>query len=398
MLNAKVIGVGAAGNKAAIALIEKHILPEKNILLLNSTLRDVPEKYKEYAIEFGDTKGCGKERNLAKNMILSALNNEQVKLDSFLDPSDKMIIIVTSSEGGTGCGASTVIADYMSSLLSIPVHMFVFTGFEDDVRGLKNTVDWFSDLKPEYVVQAISNKKFLESCGNNRFKAEAAANEEFANRIGILLGTEVYPSDNNMDDTDMLKLTTTPGYMTIETCHLTKLKDTEQFNALMQTMIDDSKSLDTEQSARRIGIVFNGSPKTQAAIDTSFDLIRQQYGYPIEFFQHYQNVQDEEFINVIVSGMKLPIDDIKGAYERYKKQLDRVDRTKEQFFDKKLETSDIDEYDMGGGLGSVDPKAMQKGKNDFFSKYGMGKQTAQPVNDGKKKEKFTNTTKNSDEL
>ena len=309
-----------------------------------------------------------------------------------------MIIIVTSSEGGTGCGASTVIADYMSSLLSIPVHMFVFTGFEDDVRGLKNTVDWFSDLKPEYVVQAISNKKFLESCGNNRFKAEAAANEEFANRIGILLGTEVYPSDNNMDDTDMLKLTTTPGYMTIETCHLTKLKDTEQFNALMQTMIDDSKSLDTEQSARRIGIVFNGSPKTQAAIDTSFDLIRQQYGYPIEFFQHYQNVQDEEFINVIVSGMKLPIDDIKGAYERYKKQLDRVDRTKEQFFDKKLETSDIDEYDMGGGLGSVDPKAMQKGKNDFFSKYGMGKQTAQPSNDGKKKEKFTNTTKNSDEL
>jgi hypothetical protein len=398
MLNAKVIGVGAAGNKAAIALIEKHILPEKNILLLNSTLRDVPEKYKEYAIEFGDTKGCGKERNLAKNMILSALNNEQVKLDSFLDPSDKMIIIVTSSEGGTGCGASTVIADYMSSLLSIPVHMFVFTGFEDDVRGLKNTVDWFSDLKPEYVVQAISNKKFLESCGNNRFKAEAAANEEFANRIGILLGTEVYPSDNNMDDTDMLKLTTTPGYMTIETCHLTKLKDTEQFNALMQTMIDDSKSLDTEQSARRIGIVFNGSPKTQAAIDTSFDLIRQQYGYPIEFFQHYQNVQDEEFINVIVSGMKLPIDDIKGAYERYKKQLDRVDRTKEQFFDKKLETSDIDEYDMGSGLGSVDPKAMQKGKNDFFSKYGMGKQTAQPSNDGKKKEKFTNTTKNSDEL
>jgi len=76
MLNAKVIGVGAAGNKAAIALIEKKILPDKNILLLNSTLRDVPEKYNEYAIEFGDTKGCGKERNLAKNMILAALENK----------------------------------------------------------------------------------------------------------------------------------------------------------------------------------------------------------------------------------------------------------------------------------------------------------------------------------
>lgn len=192
----------------------------------------------------------------------------------------------------------------------------------------------------------------------------------------------------------MLKLTTTPGYMTIETCHLTKLKDTEQFNALMQTMIDDSKSLDTEQSARRIGIVFNGSPKTQAAIDTSFDLIRQQYGYPIEFFQHYQNVQDEEFINVIVSGMKLPIDDIKGAYERYKKQLDRVDRTKEQFFDKKLETSDIDEFDMAGGLTATSPSAIQKGKNEFFSKYGMGGNNKPVQQTEKKKEKFSNTAKN----
>ena len=73
MLNAKVIGIGAAGNKAVITLLEKGIIvDDKQILLLNSTLKDVPEKYKDFAIEFGDTKGCGKERNLAKNMIITA--------------------------------------------------------------------------------------------------------------------------------------------------------------------------------------------------------------------------------------------------------------------------------------------------------------------------------------
>ena len=102
--------------------------------------------------------------------------------------------------------------------------------------------------------------------------------------IEFAINIETITSYNNIDDTDLLKLTTTPGYMTIETCHLTKLKDTEQFNALIQTMIDDSKSLDTEQSAKRIGIIFNGSPKTQAAIDGSFDIIKKTYGVPFELF------------------------------------------------------------------------------------------------------------------
>lgn len=43
-LKAKVLGVGAAGNKAAITLIEEHIVDPKQVVLLNTTLKDVPEK------------------------------------------------------------------------------------------------------------------------------------------------------------------------------------------------------------------------------------------------------------------------------------------------------------------------------------------------------------------
>ena len=181
--------------------------------------------------------------------------------------------------------------------------------------------------------------------------------------------------------------------MTIETCHLTKLKDTEQFNALIQTMIDDSKSLDTEQSAKRIGIIFNGSPKTQAAIDGSFDIIKKTYGVPFELFTHYQNVQDEEFINIIVSGMKLPVDDIKGAYDRYKKQMEMVDRAKDSFFDKKFDTGLGDEFDAAGrNKMTDDPKVLEKEKGGFFAKYGIG---SVPKKEDKPQPKgFVNTTKN----
>lgn len=375
MLKAKVIGIGAAGNKAAIKLLEEGVMDKPSVLLLNSTLKDIPEAYKEYAIEFGDTKGCGKERNLAKKMILASLQNGQVSLDQFIDKDDRMVIIVTSAEGGTGCGASSIIAEYMQEVLNLHVHMFVFCGFEDDARGLKNTVDWFNDLKDSYTVEAISNKKFLEDAHNVRSKAEQLANEEFAKRVVILLGQNIVPSENNIDDTDLFKLTTTPGFMTIEHHNLDKVRNMEDFNASLQDMIDNSKSLDNEQSAKRIGVIINCSDKTQHFIDLSFSVLKEQYGTPFELFTHIQNVHDEEYVNVIISGMKIPYDDIKETYNKYKKQMESVDLAKDKFFDSfgKFDTSSGDDLDIGSNKfnSAGDKDTVEGNKNDFFSKFGV---------------------------
>ena len=154
MLNAKVIGVGAAGNKAAINLIERGVVESNKVLLLNTTLKDIPEKYQELSIEFGNTRGCGKERSAAKQFILQSLKKGQVNIQKFLDPNDKIVIIVTSVEGGTGCGASSILAEYIDTL-GLNVHMFALCGFEDDVRGMKNFVDWFDELLHQY--QNITN-------------------------------------------------------------------------------------------------------------------------------------------------------------------------------------------------------------------------------------------------
>ena len=73
-LQTKVIGIGAAGNKAAIQLLKDEVMDKNNILLLNSTLKDIPEEYKELGVEFGNVKGAGKERELAKSMMVDRKN------------------------------------------------------------------------------------------------------------------------------------------------------------------------------------------------------------------------------------------------------------------------------------------------------------------------------------
>ena len=204
MLNAKIIGIGAAGNKAAIALIEQGVMHKDDVILLNTTTKDIPVSYQDLAVCIeGSRKGCGKERNIANEMIMENLRNNKIALDGILDKDDKMVIIVTSLEGGTGCGASTVIAKYFSDVLNANVHLFAFAGFEEDVRGLKNTIDWFNELSEKYVVECISNRKFLKSCYNNKLKAEKAANNEFVSRIRILLGRTIVESEQNIDDTDL---------------------------------------------------------------------------------------------------------------------------------------------------------------------------------------------------
>ena len=271
-MNCKVIGIGAAGNKAAINLIEKGVITQDNIKLINSTLRDIPEGYRDLAVKLSDDSrgGCGKERNLAKNLTIEGIQNSTISsyLDSIMDPDDELVIIVNSSEGGTGCGASSIIAKYMKQVVGVNVHCFVFTGFEEDSRGLKNTIEYFQDLEEDFTVEAISNKKFLDST-KNKLKAEKAANDEFANRVQILLGQMIVDSEQNIDETDLYKVSTTPGFMSIEHATLEKIKNVESFNKVVTDMIDNSYSLDvSDSSAKRLAVILNVSEKTRDYIDS----------------------------------------------------------------------------------------------------------------------------------
>ena len=70
----KLIGVGAAGNKAVIKAVEQGVVDKESILLLNSTLQDIPMQYrdKETAVCFSSKEnsgGCGKEPQIAEGLI-----------------------------------------------------------------------------------------------------------------------------------------------------------------------------------------------------------------------------------------------------------------------------------------------------------------------------------------
>lgn len=372
----RLIGLGAAGNKAAICAVENNIMSVKQTMLVNSTLKDIPAEYqnKEGAIVyqlFGAYGGCGKERQISYGLLEETLKRDVLNLDEFLNvgqPDEaELVIIVASTEGGTGSGSAPLIANYIRSVYGIAVHVFGIAGFEDDVRGMRNTVDFFKEMSAEFTVECIKNSKFLSDCNGNKIKAEKKANEEFCKKISVLMGLQIRDSDHNIDPTDLLKLSTEEGYMIIETCVFDdKIKNREQFRQAVIDTFDKSKALDVDtESISKLGVIMNVKPESTDYIDYR-DVVVDRFGVPYETYEHIQSESTmPEFIAFICAGLKMPTDEVEATYKNYEAAANRVNRDNDSFFST-IREKQIDPDDDAFNLKSKKEKTVDK--NDFFKK------------------------------
>lgn len=363
-----VVGLGAAGNKAVIRAIDLEVIDPAYTVLVNSTEKDIPAEYKEKSIIIGNNlKGCGKERKLARNAMLSYLKNTETF--SNIPGNVDRVVIVTSVEGGTGSGSSTVLAKYIRDVLGFNTSIFAFTGFENDIKGLKNTIEFMKELDEKTTIQILSNKKFLPDANNNYTKAQELANDEFCKRLKIMSGAVLEEADQNMDDRDVYNLIdNNPGLLDITYTDIdTPLKNSEQFDKICSHMVDESKSIDFEPTATKLGIIFNGKLESRNAIDHSYKIFKDKYGMPEEEYTQLQENKSykREFLACIASGMKLPIDAIQRTYDEYVDRTSKMSKEKDSFFDA-----------IGGFLvsdedRSTDPTRRNAvmSKDDFFSNF-----------------------------
>lgn len=307
----EIFGVGAAGNKAAIKAIELGVVSSEYVKLFNTTTKDIPSEYKnsDMVVTFSSSilGGCGKEPAKGRKAIEDAMNNGNVDLVQLIHPGTKAVVLCTSTEGGSGSGATPYIAKRLIAL-NIPVHIFAFVGFQEDFRSIKNTLTFFSNMDDNVILHVIKNSEFLDYTGDYQ-TAEHKANEEFAKQLSTLT-TNLIPSEQNMDDKDMYKVATTSGYMDIKNISLNGVKNEDMFNKAIIEAYTNSKSFDFEPTAKRVAVIINASAKTRIAIDNTFEVLFKYTGDPKingEFFKHIQyDTSKPEYIDIIASGIKIP--------------------------------------------------------------------------------------------
>ena len=235
------------------------------------------------------------------------MNSGSVNIAELIHPNTREVVLVTSTEGGTGCGATPYIAKKLIAL-NIPVHIFAFVGFQEDFRSIKNTLLFFSSMDDNVILHVIKNSEFLDYT-NDFQSAERLANEEFVRQLKTL-GSNLIPSEQNIDDKDMYKVTTTSGYMDIKNISLAGVKNEEMFNKAIIDAYTNNPGFDYDPTAKRVAVIINASEKTRIAIDNTYNVLFKYTGDPKvngEFFKHIQYNPDEpEYIDIIASGIRIP--------------------------------------------------------------------------------------------
>ena len=375
MLRFQVIGCGAAGNKATIDLVESEVLnkDEFSYLLINSTSKDIPANYREKALIFGKSLGgCGKERDIAKDMIIHDEDNGILALDKLVDPYADVVIVCGSTEGGTGSASVPMISKYISSVLKQPVISCLFFGFNDDARGMQNSIEVCQELPENVGVISICNSKFLAYTNGNKLKAEELANHQFISIIRSLSGKSIYESSQNIDDTDLKKLITTPGYMTVMSANITGSKSPEQVEKKINDSFIDTKSMDSpSKSAKRIGVIFDVKQDNPNA-DYQCKIFKDLYGTPYELFLHVQHVGSLETVTCIAAGQKMPIDEVKEIFEEYKRTSSEINKSRDEFFDTLNSFKGNAEDSMFNmGLNKNNNGPSEADRNSFFKEFGI---------------------------
>lgn len=379
MLKFKIVGCGAAGNKATANLLNKGF-PKDLVYFVNSTTVDIPKNVdEENVIIFGKTGatkgGCGKERSIGKKMLLDDMKQDCSTFDKIIDGSEDVIVLCGSTEGGSGSASIPVLAKYFNEVHKKPVIVVALFGFKDDIRGLRNTIEFCQELSNTYTLIGIDNSSFLDMCNNNRFRAEKLANEKFALVLKIIMGGTIVEGSQMIDDTDLFKIITTPGYMIADGTELPdRIKTTDEFNKLITNMILDGNFIDPQKQAgcKRIGTIFN-LIEVDDSIDYSGRAIGAIYGDPYEYFISLaENPNHRNDFYYIASGMKLPIDKIKNIYDEYQVRSSSMDTSKDDFFANisAMRGNDDDTQFDTFAIGKDRPN-LKAEKSDFFASFGV---------------------------
>lgn len=309
-MNTYVFGMGAAGNKATLDLVELGIINTESFTLFNTNKGDIPQDQNSNFVQLESEfqGGAAKDPAVGRVAMLNYISDEANLEDLYNSiPEDiDFVSVITSVEGGTGSGAAPVLAKCIADVFNIPVHLFVFIGFHNEEVGMNNTIEFMKELisMNGVTIHVIQNDKF--NAPTYKLK-EKEANKYVGTLLNIIKGKDREASTQNIDDADAYKLFTTPGIMGIVTINCSGRRSKTDMNAAVVEAFDKSVEADYGGDAKRLAMILNASEPTQEIFDDELTSVRyytNSSGGPEEIYRHIQyDGTTNEYCVIVAAGM-----------------------------------------------------------------------------------------------
>ena len=159
----KVIGVGGGGCNAVTYMYNQKV-QGCNFIVCNTDRQALEKSNVPAKIQLGEGLGAGTNPTKGRN---AAIESQDVIADKLLTPETKMVFITAGMGGGTGTGASPVIAKMAKErgILTVAVVTLPFKNEGDE--AISKAIDGIHELQPNVdSLLIINNEKLYDYYGN----------------------------------------------------------------------------------------------------------------------------------------------------------------------------------------------------------------------------------------
>ena len=348
MLTVGVIGIGNAGSQVA-ALARDELGVEA--IAINSSEKDLetlPSSIRRIMI--GDRKGAGKERMSAKVFLKESIISIIEDDDNKSVFKNDILFIISSTGGGTGSGASILLASVVKEVF--PSTKVIVVGILPTIKEALstqvNTLEYLQELyktleDPTYIL--YDNEKLAKEPSTVMMQK---INKSIVDDINVIRG--YYNNStrfSSIDEKDMTNIISTTGRIAIASLTDIKEKDIDEVS-LEDLLINEFKTnthceIQRDKIVKRTGIIVNLSDRLNDRFDTHIPHVQEFLGAPVEEFEHIVINQDRHMENnifLIAAGLT----QINDRLSKINDRIDEINELQKQMEeDSELSAIDIDE-------------------------------------------------------
>ena len=300
--------------------------------LINATVKIIPD----------ETDGSGKVRSYSQNIFKQGsykilLNDIDIMIEESKNTYQiEYIIVIATSDGGTGGGISPMAAKFIADNVDIPVIiMGVYPDLADDATAQFNAMCWQQDVAKTELPYIILDNNFTvyqnaiymeNSEGKGKSSIHRVVNDHAVEIAKIISGKYFGESTISMiDNRDMYMLLSQIGKRIAVFGEYGKLAVNQTVDDFLSNVILKWPE-PAPYNETGIGLFVKGPKDYLNKLNVQLSDFHSKYGDVVVQYIHLEESK-EQYIAIICSGCSEPMDRLMKMRERYDDITNRLNET-----------------------------------------------------------------------
>lgn len=305
-----IIGTGDAG--AVIASGIKTDNSDATVLIYNTSMQKADKWNMDKVIHPGGQDGSGKSRTFSKGVFKDgAFKSLEAVLLERAPKNWRYNVVTTSTDGGTGGGASPNIAKFTESTTKeVTIVIGVYPKLSEDERSQWNALNWQADIEKTELPYMIFDNEFYSELADHECYEKVDA--EIVRAVKMFSG-KLYGESNSLDNKDFSRLVSRNGRMNIYSSDR-KPKVNEKLVDYLETVIKESCQ-PLPVSAEAYGLFIKAPADFIKTVNSDISPLTNVFGCTSKDI--HMEESDDFCISLIISGSEAPNARLKVMKLRY---------------------------------------------------------------------------------